>query len=228
MPVNITDVDTFTDPIVAPADSDPADRTYVLTIAQGLANRTRSLVNRYGTDNVPLLSPVPDITRVLSLLGGKSLTTTPGGVPHWDLVSSVSGYRFESTANDGDILFPVNDALCGVSIDGATTFGTITIKSVNVYWRNGAARTGSDRPQISLIKQTAVAGVYTSTVVDSVFGPASASPAEHSTTLTLGTPQAMGHLEDYFVKVTAGNDGASNADYIYRVMVTASATRVAL
>lgn len=46
MPVNITDVDTFTDPIVAPADSDPADATYVRTIAQGTANRTRNLKNR--------------------------------------------------------------------------------------------------------------------------------------------------------------------------------------
>lgn len=45
MPVNVTDVDEFTDPIVGPADSDPADRTYVMTIAQGLANRTRSLLN---------------------------------------------------------------------------------------------------------------------------------------------------------------------------------------
>lgn len=46
MPVDITDVDTFTDPIVGPADSDPADATYVLTVAQGNGNRTRYLHNR--------------------------------------------------------------------------------------------------------------------------------------------------------------------------------------
>lgn len=51
MPENITDVSTFTDPIVVPADSDPADRTYVLTLAQGLANRTRRLANLLGGAN---------------------------------------------------------------------------------------------------------------------------------------------------------------------------------
>ena len=45
MPVNITDVPTFTDPIVIPADSDPADRTYIVTLAQGLSNRTRYLAD---------------------------------------------------------------------------------------------------------------------------------------------------------------------------------------
>lgn len=60
MPVNITDDSTFTDPIVAPADSDPADRTYVLTIAQGLANRTRHLFERFDalTGIVVLPGPV--------------------------------------------------------------------------------------------------------------------------------------------------------------------------
>lgn len=48
MPVNITDVSTFTAPIVIPADSDPADRTYIETLAQGLANRTRFLHDRAG------------------------------------------------------------------------------------------------------------------------------------------------------------------------------------
>lgn len=41
MPQDITDVATFTDPIVMPADSDSANLTYITTLAQGLANRTR-------------------------------------------------------------------------------------------------------------------------------------------------------------------------------------------
>lgn len=48
MSQNITDVDTFTDPIVIPADSDAADLTYIETMAQGLANRTRWLANLLG------------------------------------------------------------------------------------------------------------------------------------------------------------------------------------
>lgn len=48
MPQNITDVDEFTDPIVMPADADPANLTYITTLTQGLANRTRNLRNVYG------------------------------------------------------------------------------------------------------------------------------------------------------------------------------------
>jgi hypothetical protein len=49
MPVNITDdPDAFTSPIVAPAGADPKNRTYVNTIAQGLANRTAFVTKRLG------------------------------------------------------------------------------------------------------------------------------------------------------------------------------------
>lgn len=40
MPQNIIDVSTFTDPIVAPVDGDPAAAASVVTAIQGLANRT--------------------------------------------------------------------------------------------------------------------------------------------------------------------------------------------
>lgn len=46
MPVNITDVDAFTDPITAPAGADAANAASVVQIAQKLANRTRYLFNR--------------------------------------------------------------------------------------------------------------------------------------------------------------------------------------
>lgn len=43
---NVTDVDAWTAPVVVPADTDPADATYVRTAAQGLANRTRYTLAR--------------------------------------------------------------------------------------------------------------------------------------------------------------------------------------
>jgi len=46
MPSNITDVDAFTDPIVAPADGDSANAATFQAAPQGLANRTRNLKNR--------------------------------------------------------------------------------------------------------------------------------------------------------------------------------------
>lgn len=46
MTVNITDVDAFTDPVVAPDDTDPATGASVQQPVQALANRTRNLKNR--------------------------------------------------------------------------------------------------------------------------------------------------------------------------------------
>lgn len=43
---NITDVDEFTDPIVAPADGDAADGATFQSAPQGAANRTRWIYNR--------------------------------------------------------------------------------------------------------------------------------------------------------------------------------------
>lgn len=43
MPTNIVDVSTFTDPIVGPASGDPRTAASVVTMGQGLANRTRLL-----------------------------------------------------------------------------------------------------------------------------------------------------------------------------------------
>lgn len=48
MPVNITDVDAFTDPITAPAGADAANAASVVDVAQKLANRTRYLANLIG------------------------------------------------------------------------------------------------------------------------------------------------------------------------------------
>jgi hypothetical protein len=46
MTVNLTDTSTFTDPIVAPNDGDPANGAVFQVGLQGLANRTRQQKNR--------------------------------------------------------------------------------------------------------------------------------------------------------------------------------------
>ena len=48
MPTAITDVSTFTDPIMVPASTDPASKDSIVTLGQGLANRTRMLFNAIG------------------------------------------------------------------------------------------------------------------------------------------------------------------------------------
>lgn len=53
MPQNVTDVSTFTAPIVAVADGDPADGADFLAATQGLSNRTRYLKTILNTGQVP-------------------------------------------------------------------------------------------------------------------------------------------------------------------------------
>jgi hypothetical protein len=49
MPTNISDdPNAWTNPIQGPADPDPADKTYVLTVAQAAGNRTAFLAKRLG------------------------------------------------------------------------------------------------------------------------------------------------------------------------------------
>ena len=61
MPQNITDVDTFTDPITAPAGADALDETEVLAGLQGVANRTRNI---YNILDLPLAAIVSDVNAV--------------------------------------------------------------------------------------------------------------------------------------------------------------------
>jgi hypothetical protein len=49
MPINLTDVDEFTDPVAAPDDTDPGNGTIFQLAPQALANRTRNLKNRTET-----------------------------------------------------------------------------------------------------------------------------------------------------------------------------------
>lgn len=103
MPVDITDVSEFTAPIVGPADSDPADRTYVMTIAQGLANRTRHLNDRFDSAGRVLLPlgiiveqylGLPQATAINGWTTSDSfewISSTNGAEMCWDLRPYLSG-----------------------------------------------------------------------------------------------------------------------------------------
>ncbi len=102
MPQNITDVSTFTSPIVAPADGDPENAASVVTAIQGLSNRTRSLLNGAG---------LPIYATVAALRATAAAPTT-------QLVAVVVGYGLfawssASTAAD--------DGLFTIQATGVTT-----------------------------------------------------------------------------------------------------------
>lgn len=126
MPVNITDVSTFTDPIVAPADADPADRTYVVTIAQGLSNRTRKLWDMVG--GAP---------------GDKTIYIGPTCARyHSSWVQGIFAYA-QSGANDAALHVDLADFLPSGAV----------LKEVHALVKPGAARAGGDRMLMKVFRQ---------------------------------------------------------------------------
>jgi hypothetical protein len=91
VPQNITDVSTFTAPVVAPADGDPLNAASITAPGvglQALANRTRFLGNRMGVGLAPPLTDEflynPTIARALPISGMEfALSTDAGGVSEW-------------------------------------------------------------------------------------------------------------------------------------------------
>lgn len=86
MPVNITDVDVFTDPVQAPADGDSANGVTFQLTPQHLANRTRNLKNRL--DGLPAAN-----------------NTWAGTNTFNGLVKLTSGYIDNSLGVDGEMLY---------------------------------------------------------------------------------------------------------------------------
>lgn len=91
MPQNITDVSTFTDPVVAPTDGDAlnaASMTAPGVGLQALANRTRKLGDRMGIGLAPPLTEEflydPTIARDLQIEGQEfGLATDGAGATDW-------------------------------------------------------------------------------------------------------------------------------------------------
>lgn len=70
MPIDITDVSVFTDPVTAPAGADPANAASVVDPVQKLANRTRYLYDKFEavTGHVVLPSPLQYTKRLTAAL----------------------------------------------------------------------------------------------------------------------------------------------------------------
>lgn len=93
MPINITDVNEFTDPVQAPDDGDPANgATFQLGI-QDLANRTRNLFNRLAAYE----AAAPSVTRVVGIASHPGF----GGI----------GNGIEVSADSSDREISISDAL---------------------------------------------------------------------------------------------------------------------
>jgi len=225
MPLNIVDVSTFTDPIVAPADADPADATYVRTIAQGCANRTRFLVSKIGgtagTDE--WLYPTPKERVILiSLAGAKSAIDhngTSGLVTvchHWDQITTD---EWRSRKDFGVLLVPLNPYL----IQGCD------ILRVRAVVTSGADRAGANRMSVTLKKVTADFDGPSAGAVATMAGGGPLYEAEtYTAAAQVITSGASGAIDltvnrfgvDHYLSIVAGSDGGSNFDKVHAVEIT--------
>lgn len=139
MPVNITDVDTFTDPVQAPADADAADGTTFQLAPQGLANRTRNLKNRVdvldGRSSSTLYRDIP-----IALAGTNTSTIdntnntiydSSDGIQCWVPLILPDGYEDSFTLDDVTLILSTSTStgtLISVTFDSnpkaADTFST--------------------------------------------------------------------------------------------------------
>lgn len=144
MPVNVADVSTFTDPIVIPADSDPADRTYIITLAQGLANRTRWLADRLGgilgTGEWSYVAPRTKHFTV-ELASAQPVTDSAGATPQWRRATQpLTAGQLVALANDGEIVVPI----------GALLRDGMVITDVIASCKPAAVRAGTSRVRFAL------------------------------------------------------------------------------
>lgn len=87
MPVNITDVDEFTDPLTEAANGDQVDSNVRLTHGQKIANRTRYLANRTpgAVGTVPWPLPISAAAR--------HNPEDIGGTGRWEFAPEIAGVR---------------------------------------------------------------------------------------------------------------------------------------
>jgi hypothetical protein len=115
MPTNITDVSTFSDPVVGPADGDTRNASSVLTGLQHLANRTRwiyDLLTSTGIGRVRTVASVGALKALASPSPGDVVILLVG-IPQVYIFRSVAlagtditGMRYDSTTVAGQWVSP--------------------------------------------------------------------------------------------------------------------------
>jgi len=215
MPQNITDVDVFTDPIVAPADGDALDAASALVGLQGLSNRTRNIDSRFDADGQIIL-PVSKIFQryraALSCDDPGSWNQNNSGLPG-------AGNNLSSTVNGDKAWFDVTESIPRQS----------DVVRVSALVTPGIARTPANRMAIEMYVVDyglATSPVVTATLLAAGDATATGHVSDDGTInaqwLTLdftGTPMPGSDFDAWTVSVIAGNDAATNVDLIHAVLV---------
>lgn len=195
MPTNLTDVDTFTATIAVPASADARTAASVQTPFQSLANRTAYLKER-----LDRISGVWEdaVTRI-----PMTSAAQPDAPGSW---SELGFGKWQSEDNLTGICIP---------LDAANFPHGCTVTAYSVRVNPGAARTGSNKMEMSLQRKTA-AGVVSSLDFADDDGTTNEQTIP-SSGLSFTLDRAT---YEYFIYVTSGHDGGTNKDTLIGASVT--------
>ena len=222
MPQNLTDTSTYTTPIVIPADTDAADLTYIETMAQGLANRTRSLADKIGgvSGVDEWLYPSPK-TRVVLVSMADAVSAidhnaTSGLVTvnhHWDLVTT---QEWRSRKDFGALLVPLNSYL----VQACDLLRVRVVADPGV-----AGRAGGNRMSVTLKKVTADLSTPGAGTTATMAGPWYEDATGAIKTIDSGAPGTFDLTVnrfgvDHYLSILAGSDGGTNFDKVHAIELT--------
>jgi hypothetical protein len=207
MPTNLTDVDTFTDPIQGPADADAqAAAAYNLGF-QGLANRTRKLFN----DLVELQGRFfGGYTKRLGVFRGRPETFT-------QFSFSEDDPSYAQTENDAaEYCWDITELLPR----GGGNAGRI--QYVRVLVNPGAARAGADRMRLELKRET-YGSIGSPAITQELVGTQHDNAGAALQFIEIDLTSAGGHVINsnyvYFLVAVGGNDSATNKDRMHAIEV---------
>lgn len=173
MPINITDVDTFTDPITAPAGADPASAASIVDVVQKLANRTRWLKNLL--DAARTFIGISESNRQIRVGAHRARVESGAWVPAF-IESGLSCVDDTGSTGRRTVRF---DASAGVELPWK---GTVT--GVQVQVRPGATR-GSASNQMRAILQRVEANPEVMAAVETTLGGTGFVLADNNANLQL-------------------------------------------
>lgn len=189
MPQNVTDVSAFTDPVVEMADSDPLDATYARTAVQGLANRTRFLLDR------------ENVTRDLDL--GRHLIVDNSGLGWACNEVGTPFQRLFSTQNAGQLWV-------AVPLERGDK-----LTKVHLSIQPGAARSGANKMVFSVLElaMNRSTGAVTRNPISGATVSDDGTANQQLIVLTLAAaPYVKVDGAVAWVLIKAGNTGAASPD----------------
>lgn len=230
MPINITDVDTFTATVTAPADADPADAVEPRATAQQLANRTRNLHNRTTTVEARIVSDewtypsAKTRVRTVSPFACYGVSGTAGDGQAWQFVKGGGG-----STSAPYLVSDVNNARLVLNLSTLLPAGS-TITLIRILLTPGASRTamssipGDAGRMYAALYSTALNFTTPGFTPQGPFFAAEDAGGTSLQTLTV-TPSPAWQIGtkvagDSMLVIHAGNTGGSALDAVYGIEIT--------